>query len=251
MHHRKHHAPQFDLAEHLAKEHKITPLAVYLKEIVYGGNDGIVTTFAVVAGFAGAQTNIASTPLPYLTVLLFGFANLFADGVSMALGNFLSIRSEQDVYKSEKAKENHEIIHNTELERLESIEILMHKGFSEQKATELVAIYMTNPGYWVDFMMNQELELPNPEGDNPFLMSLATFFSFLLFGIIPLIPYVLFHGSALFMMSTGATITALTLLGILRWKVTGQNSIRSITETLLLGGAAAAVAYFVGTFFKL
>lgn len=240
----------FNLQKHLADEHKMTPLTVYLKEIVYGGNDGIITTFAVVAGFAGAQANVV-TQLPVLAVLLFGFANLFADGVSMALGNFLSIRSEQDVYNNEKGKESHEVIHNTELEKLESIEILVKKGFTRKQAEDLVTIYMTNNPYWVDFMMNQELELPNPEGDNPFLMALATFFSFLIFGFIPLIPYVLFKGSELFLMSTVTTAAALTLLGILRWKVGKQSFFRSVGETLLLGGAAAVVAYFVGTMFKI
>jgi len=239
----------FNLQKHLAQEHKMTALTVYLKEIVYGGNDGIVTTFAVVAGFAGAQANVA-TQMPILTVLLFGFANLFADGASMALGNFLSIRSEKDVYNNEKGKEAHEIIHNTELEKLESIEILVKKGFTRKQAEDVVAIYMTNDAYWVDFMMNQELELPNPEGDNPFLMSIATFISFITFGFIPLIPYVFFKGTELFFMSSCTTAAALALLGTLRWKVGKQGFFRSVGETLFLGGTAAIVAYFVGTLFK-
>lgn len=240
----------FNLQKHLAEEHKMTAFTVYLKEIVYGGNDGIVTTFAVVAGFAGAQANVASQ-LPILTVLLFGFANLFADGVSMALGNFLSIRSEQDVYSMEKKKESYEIVHSTEMERLESIEILVKRGFTKKQAEDLISIYMTNSRYWVDFMMSQELELSNPEGDNPLLMSIVTFFSFLIFGFIPLIPYMFFKGTQLFFMSSCATVGALTLLGIIRWKVGKQGFLRSVGETLFLGGAAATVAYFVGTLFKL
>lgn len=239
----------FDLQKHLATEHKITPLTAYLKEVVYGGNDGIVTTFAIVAGFAGAQANPAAY-LPVFTVLLFGFANLFADGVSMALGNFISARSEQDVYKNAKQKERYEIINHADLEKLESIQILTKKGFTVRQANELVAIYSTNTPYWTDFMMNQELELPNPEGDNPLFMSLATFFSFILFGFIPLIPYVLLRDGATFMMSIAATVAALLLLGIIRWKVGQQGIIRSVGEILLLGGAAAATAYFVGTIFK-
>jgi VIT1/CCC1 family predicted Fe2+/Mn2+ transporter len=240
----------FDLNKHLADEHKMTPLTVYLKEIVYGGNDGIITTFAVVAGFAGASANIAGQ-LPVLTVLLFGFANLFADGVSMSLGNFLSSKSEKDVYSTEKNKESFEIIHNTEMEKQESIEILINRGFSRKQAEDLIAIYMTNDAYWVDFMMSQELELPNPEGDNPYLMALATFFSFLIFGFIPLIPYVFFTGPTLFLMSSCATAAALGLLGSLRWKVGKQGFLRSVGETLFLGGTAAIVAYFVGTMFKI
>ncbi len=239
----------FDLQKHLADEHRITPFSAYLKEIVYGGNDGIVTTFAVVAGFAGAEVH--SSALPLLSVLVFGFANLFADGVSMALGNLLSARSEQDVYANEKGKEMYEVIHNPEMERLESIQILVNKGFDKEKAEQLIDIYMTNPAYWVDFMMNQELEMSNPEKNKPVVMAIVTFFSFISFGFIPLIPYVFFHdGSSLFVASICTTAFALFLLGLLRWKVSKQGFLRSISETLLLGGAAAIVAYLVGTFFR-
>src|SRR3989338_5674034 len=102
---------KYDLEKHLKNEHKISPFSQYLREIVYGGNDGIVTTFAVVAGFSGAGIGPA-TGYSYLTVLLFGFANLLADWAAMGLGNFLSIRSNQDVYREEMRKEATEIERN-------------------------------------------------------------------------------------------------------------------------------------------
>src|SRR3989338_7332916 len=104
-----------DLEKHLKEEHKISTFSTYLKEIVYGGNDGIVTTFAVVAGFTGANTSLGS--LGYMTVLLFGLANLFADGTSMGLGNFLSTRSEHDRFHEEKNKELKEIHENPQMEK--------------------------------------------------------------------------------------------------------------------------------------
>lgn len=245
-------APQrshFNLEEHVAAEHSINPLTTYIKEIVYGGTDGIITTFAIVAGFAGAQTN-PSSQLPLFAILLFGFANLFADGISMALGNFMSTRSEQDVYKHAKEKEYHEVVHNPEMEKAETLVILQKKGFTKKQAADLVAIYATNPMYWTEFMMNNELELSNPEGDNPFFMALATFFSFLVFGFIPLSPYVILGEQATFVISIGATATALLSLGFIRWRVGRQGALRSIGEVLLLGGAAAITAYFVGLFFR-
>lgn len=240
---------ELDIAKHLEEEHRITPLTAYLKEIVYGGNDGIITTFAVVAGFAGAQANVGAH-LPILSVLIFGFANLFGDGVSMALGNLLSTRSEQDVYTNEKKKELYEITHNTEMERIESVQILITKGFTKPQAQQLVEIYSSNPKYWVDFMMNQELELPNPEKDNPYKMALVTFFSFIFFGFIPLVPYVFFQGKFLFFASIFMTAFSLFLIGIMRWRISKQSFTRSVGEMLLLGGAAATVAYLVGTMFK-
>lgn len=238
----------FDLRAHLAKEHKISAFSTYLREIVYGGNDGIVTTFAVVAGFAGAQAQNVGN-LPILVVLLFGFANLFADGVSMALGNFLSTRSNQDVYRVEKAKELREIRHNPAIEKEESTAILRKKGFSEEDAKKLVEIYAKNEPYWLDFMMEKELEMSNPEKDNATFMAIATFVSFIFFGLIPLMPYIFVHES-IFTWSIIATTFALLLLGVLRWQVTKKSIVQSVGETLLLGGSAAIVAFLVGTLFQ-
>lgn len=119
-----------DLQHHLEHEHTHAPFAEYFKEVIYGGIDGIVTTFAVVAGFSGAAlSNETTTQLSFLVVLLFGLANLFADGVSMGLGNFLSIRSEKDLYKGARAKEKHEIQHNPQMEYEETVTIMEQKGF--------------------------------------------------------------------------------------------------------------------------
>lgn len=226
---------------------KIPLLSTYLREIVYGGNDGIVTTFAVVAGFVGAQAQDVTT-IPLISVLLFGFANLCADGVSMALGNFLSIRSEKDVYDREKRQELKNIRTDISQEEKETLEILQTKGFTNEQASTLVSIYKTNEGYWLDFMMNHELEMSNPEKEKEFYTAFATFSSFIVFGAIPLLPYVFFRDNpSVFYFSLGATAAALLTLGFLRWKVTRHPLGRSLIETLVLGGAAAFVAYFVGS----
>lgn len=242
-----------ELAKHLAEEHKITTISTYLREIVYGGNDGIVTTFAVVAGFAGAQggsSSLAGTA-SFVTVLLFGLANLFADGASMGLGNLLSIRSAQDVYRAEKAKEMNEIKHNSALEKAETVEILIERGYNRKDAEDLTALYMKNPDYWLQFMMDQELQMANPEGENALYTGLATFISFIIFGSIPLIPYVAWGNNPnLFFSSCASTFLALALLGFLRWRVTKESLLRSVGEIVLVGGVAATIAYCIGTLFR-
>lgn len=244
-------AKQSSLQEHLKQEHHISPFQTYLKEIVYGGNDGIVTTFAVVAGFTGAQATSGIPTYPMLTVLLFGLANLFADGASMGLGNFLSIRSEKDVYKTHQVKELFEIRNHPASEKEETQEILEQKGFNKQQAKQLTDIYATNESYWLSFMMNDELELPNPTSENPTLTGLATFLAFVSFGFIPLLPYILLQNSKeAFLYSCIATLLALVLLGLLRWRVTSENIFRSVFEIVLIGGVSASIAYIVGTFFK-
>ncbi|HRN95825.1 MAG TPA: VIT1/CCC1 transporter family protein [Candidatus Levybacteria bacterium] len=243
-------AEEFD--QHLNREHRLSAFSTYLKEIVYGGVDGIVTTFAVVAGFTGAQTGDSTiTALSVTTVLLFGFANLFADGVSMGLGNILSVRADQDVYRREKEKERKEIKKNRSAEIAETVFILKQEGFNDKQARSLTEIYATNEEYWLKFMMNNELEMTSPENDKPVLTGLSTFVSFILFGAIPIFPYVfLRHDPNIFVISSVATAGALIMLGILRYRVTKETLTRSVGEVVLLGGLSSFIAYLVGTFFR-
>ncbi len=242
---------QDDLDRHLKEEHNISPFSTYLKEIVYGGNDGIVTTFAVVAGFAGANI-AASSGLGFITVLLFGLANLGADATSMALGNYLSLRAEQDRYRKERRKEAHEVHHNPELEKAETIQLLENKGFSSQDAKELVLIFSKNKEYWVDFMMQYELEIGDSTNENPYYTGLATFLSFVAFGAIPLLPYIFFpKNPSSFILAAIFTFFALICLGLLRYKVIKDSLLRSIGEIVFVGGISSAIAYLVGLLFRL
>ena len=127
------------LAAHKASEHKIGKLQEFLRQIVFGGNDGIVTTFAIVAGFAGAGADGAAQ-IGGIAVLLFGIANLLADATAMGLGEFLSARSEQDVYRATRDKELAEIARNPALERAEMEEIFTDKGMTSDDAVAMSAI---------------------------------------------------------------------------------------------------------------
>lgn len=225
-------------------------LSTYLKEIVYGGNDGIITTFAVVAGFTGAAVDVRI--LPVFTVLLFGFANLFADGVSMALGDLLSSRSQRDVYSNETQKELNKIRENPEAQFQETVRILESKGFESAKAKEMATLLRSNESYWVEFMMDQDLQLPNTANQNTIWMAVVTFFSFVGFGVIPLLPYLLFRNlSNVFLLSCAFTVIAMISLGVLRWRATGHALTRTVGETVIIGGLAAIVAYIVGGAFHI
>lgn len=242
------------LAEHLKEEHRQSAVAEYFKEVIYGGIDGIVTTFAVVAGFSGAAlSNETTTQLSFLVVLLFGLANLFADATSMGLGNFLSVRSLKDQYNAARNKEQHEIRTNGDMEFEETITIMMQKGFSEADARTLASIYRTNEEYWIDFMMTHELEMSDPRGENPVFTGFATFASFLVFGAIPLIPFMTMTTADpqfVFQLSSAGTFAALVLLGLLKWRIVGSSLGKSLLEVVLVGGTAALIAFAVGSFFE-
>ncbi len=237
------------LAIHKSSEHKIGKIQGFMKQIIYGGNDGIVTTFAIVAGFAGAGME-GTAQIGAVAVLLFGIANLLADATAMGLGEFLSGRSEQDVYKATRDKELYEIHNNIEMERAEMYEILADHGMDEEDAKQLTKVFERNPEFMADFMMQYEIGMSDPTGDSPALNGLATFIAFIIFGAVPLIPYFLMDPTqTTFYLSVFATFAALVALGLLRWKVTNETVYRCVGETLLVGGICAVVAFGVGLLF--
>ena len=234
---------------------KVSTLTEYFTEVIYGGIDGIVTTFAVVAGFSGAALSTdTTTQLTFMVVLLFGLANLFADAASMGLGNFLSVRSEKDLYNITRGKEEEKLKDDPAHEVLVTKSIMLEKGFSETDADTLVGIYQKNPEYWTDFLMNHKLEMSDPRGTNPVLTGTATFLSFLLFGAIPLLPFIFMEtevADVAFSYSLIGTFIALVLLGILKWRVIGVSLSSALFEVIVVGSVAAGLAYYVGTFFAI
>jgi VIT1/CCC1 family predicted Fe2+/Mn2+ transporter len=240
------------LRDHLKHEHSISIFSGSIKEIVYGGSDGIVTTFAVIAGFTGAYSATSTTlDLSILTVLLFGLANLFADGSAMGLGSFLSLRAEKSVYQAFKEKERHEIKHNPDMEKAETQAILQLRGYSKEDARSLTELLAKNPEYWLSFMMNDELELANPEKESAARNGFMTFLSFCLFGFLPLIPYLVSKDpTASFGWSCVFAFFSLVTLGIVSAHASGRNRTVAVLETVAVGTTAASVAFVVGLFFR-
>lgn len=237
--------------DHLKHEHTDLQVSQYLKEFVYGGNDGIVTTFAVVAGFSGASIGADALNISLITVLLFGLANLFADGAAMGLGSLLSVRSHKKVYQNAYNKELKETKDSYEFEITETEYIFEEKGYSKEDSKQLTALISKNPKFWAAFMVTHELELSNPEHENEYLMGLATFIAFIIFGFIPLLPY-LFNNTAenLFLYSCICTIVALILLGVLRSVLAKEKLFSAIGEVLAVGIISSSLAYIVGLLFQ-
>lgn len=214
----------------------------YLPEFVYGGIDGVVTTFAVVAGAAGAN-------LDQGIVLILGFANLIADGFSMSVGAFLSAKSTKAIYHKHREREYWEIENLRESEVEEVRDIYLQKGFEGELLEQVVAKITQSKDRWVDTMMKEELEMI-PEQKSPFRIGFATFISFIVVGILPLIFYVVSYLSDLsgnlFLYSSLLTLAAFTAIGVAKSYVTETSWLKAVGETLLLGVIAAVLAYTVG-----
>jgi len=235
-----------DWQAHRREAHELGRTQEFLKQIVYGGNDGIVTTFAFVAGFAGAAAD-GVAQIGGLAVLVFGLANLFADAVSMGLGEFLSLRSQHDLYRARRESELREIARDPEQERMELFEILRQRGLPAGEADTTATIMARHPEIMADLMMTYEFGMQDPDEESPALNGLVTFFSFVIFGAIPLFPYFLLEpDDRTFMLSVTATGMALVGLGLLRWDATGERMTRCVGETVLVGTICAIVAYAVG-----
>ncbi len=235
-----------DWDTHRREAHALSRTQEFLKQIVYGGNDGIVTTFAIVAGFAGAQAD-GVAQIGGIAVLVFGLANLFADAVSMGLGEFLSMRSQHDLYRNRRASEMVEITENPAQERSELLHILQQRGVPDADAGTLADLLIRHPQITGDLMMSYEFGMLDPDEENPALSGFMTFLSFVIFGAVPLIPYFLFDPEPqTFWLSVGATLFALVALGLLRWSATGERWARAVSETVLVGTVCAVVAYTVG-----
>lgn len=218
----------------------------YLKQIVYGGNDGIVTTFAIVAGFQGANAEGAAQ-VGALAVLVFGFANLFADAVSMGLGEFLSGRSERDLYTAQHNDVLHRIDADPQGESATLADHLQDRGIAAKDVEPLAAILARNPELLAEMVLTYRQNMPEPDHGNLRGRALMTFLAFVVFGFVPISAFVFLPATGgTFIIANVATALALVALGLLRWNATDESLLRCVGETLLVGGICAVVAFVVG-----
>lgn len=221
-------------------------LRAYLGQIVYGGNDGIVTTFAIVSSFAGAGADGAAR-VGAIAVLLFGLANLFADAVAMGLGAYLSDRSQREVFRRQRRAALDRIRHDPDRVARDMHALLARHGVGDDDARHMSAILGRNPAMMADLALCYDQGATDPGAGSPAGRAVVTFLSFLALGSIPIIPFVLAHPSAaVFRVSAGATLGALVLLGLTRWRATGERFGQAMGETLAVGLSCAGVAYLVG-----
>jgi VIT1/CCC1 family predicted Fe2+/Mn2+ transporter len=213
----------------------------YLRDWIYGGIDGSVTTFAVVSGVAGAE-------LSSWIILALGFANLFADGFSMAASNFLGTKAEHEDWHRLEEIENRHIDVAPEGEREEVRQIFQLKGFAGEDLQRMVELVTANRTRWVRTMLTEEYGLPR-EVRSPWIAAFSTFTAFLVCGLVPLLPYLaaVRHSLAVSLIMTGLVFFA---IGSAKSKWSTASWWRSGLTTLLVGAVAAALAYVTGVLLK-
>ena len=233
-------------------EHEHSPAAIrkrleggpkhnYLRDWIYGGIDGSVTTMAVVTGVAGAQ-------LSKWIVLALGFANLFADGFSMAASNYLGTKAEHDDWRRLEAIENRHIDVAPDGEREELRQIFERKGFEGPDLLRIVELTTANRDRWIRTMLVEEYGLPHAVR-SPWIAAFCTFTAFVLCGLAPLLPY-LFGIDHSFTTSLILTAAVFVVIGSIKSRWSTSSWWHSGLTTLLVGAVAAALAYLAGVISK-
>ncbi|MCI4360095.1 MAG: VIT1/CCC1 transporter family protein [Thermoplasmata archaeon] len=208
-----------------------------IRDIVIGMSDGLTVPFAIAAGLSGV---LVGTHL----VVTAGLAEIVAGSISMGLGGYLAAKSDADHYRSERRREEREILDMPEAEVHEVADILAGYGLDPKTAHDVAESFKARPKEWVDFMMRYELDLAEPNPARIVRSPLTIGSAYAAGGIIPLFPYFLVttvHEALPF--SVVATVAALFTFGWFKGQFTGANRLMSALQTVLVGGLAALAAY--------
>ena len=212
-----------------------------LRALVLGANDGLVSNLSLVMGVAGAALGGA-------TVLVTGTAGLLAGALSMALGEWISVRSAREMHARQLAVERDELRLVPEEEELELALIYQAKGVPEADARLLASHLMRDPEVALDTMAREELGIdPDELGGSEWTAAFASFFAFALGAAIPILPFVIGSGMAVVVVSAALSATALFGLGALITVLTGQPAVRAGSRQAAIGLTAAAVTFVAGT----
>lgn len=214
-----------------------------MRELIFGINDGLVSTLSLVSGVAGAQPGRG-------VILLAGVAGLLAGAISMAAGAYISTKSEREVYEAEVARERQELEENPE-EETEELRILYElKGFSQPEAERLVARMSQDQELMLEGLLRDELGLMPERFPNPWKAGAFSGGAFVVGAVIPLIAYFFFlEGLSAVIASAGLSIAALFIIGVLKTLFTGRSWWRSGLEMVGIGLFATLVTYLIGTLF--
>lgn len=219
-----------------------------IKSIVFGGLDGILTTFAIVSGATGGGYSAG-------VILILGFSSKVADALAMGLGDALSSKAEMEHIHREREREFWEFDNYPEGEVMEMIDLYEKQGMSREDAELVVRLMSEHRDFFVDIMMIEELGLLVPgEDENPWFDGFVTFCSFIFFGFFPLLGYCIFpfafpsiESQTLFLVAFLLTGCTLFVLGSIKGLFSVKTWYYSGFEMLIIGYLVCFIAYAMGS----
>ena len=226
--------------EHVEKHFTATAA---VRDIVIGMSDGLTVPFALAAGLTGAAAALSHGNTIIVTA---GFAEIAAGSIAMGLGGYLAAKTDSEHYASELAREYLETVELPEIETEEVAKVFRDYGLSETQMAPIVTAITSNQKKWVDFMMRFELGLEPPDPARAARSAGTIAVSYIVGGLIPLAPYILMANirPALWT-SVTVTLLALFAFGAIKAHYTGVKPLRGAMQTALVGGLAAAAAFFI------
>jgi VIT1/CCC1 family predicted Fe2+/Mn2+ transporter len=226
--------------EHVEKHFTATAA---VRDIVIGMSDGLTVPFALAAGLTGATAVLAKGNGIIVTA---GLAEIAAGSIAMGLGGYLAAKTDTEHYASELDREYRETVELPEIETEEVAKVFRDYGLSKEQMGPIVSAITANQKKWVDFMMRFELGLEQPDPARASRSAVTIAASYIVGGLVPLAPYILISEvrSALWV-SVGVTLLALFVFGSIKGHFTGVKPLRGGMQTVLVGGLAAAAAFFI------
>lgn len=210
-----------------------------LRHLVFGSEDGMISTLGFLTGITGAAF---SSP----AILLAGLAEIFAGSLSMAVGTYLSTKSEREFLQCSVRIEKHEILEHPKEGKEELREILIKEGFKGKKLDMMVEKISKNKRKWLNVMLAENIgQIPKKFEDEK-KASAAMFLAFIIGSIFPMLPYTFLSPNPALILSVVFTIITMFIVGAARTYYTGKTWWRSGLEMAVLGMSVAIVAYVAG-----
>ena len=210
-----------------------------VRDIVIGMSDGLTVPFALAAGLSGA---ISTTSI----IVTAGLAEIAAGSIAMGLGGYMAAKSDAEHYLSERAREEAEVREKADIEAGEVAEVFQSYGLTTEESKPIVDALRKRPQAWVDFMMRFELGLEKPDPKRAVVSAATIAGAYIAGGFIPLGPYLILPtASTALTVSVIMTLIALAIFGYIKGYFTGAPPLRSASQTVLIGGLAAAAAFMI------
>lgn len=210
----------------------------FLRDIVFGANDGVVTAIGFLVGISGTMVSQS-------TVVIAGSLTIVAGAASMALGNYLAVKSQDEHFSAMEKIERWEMENKPDVERDEIRQIYTNMGFDKQSVELITRKVTSDKELWLKVMMRDELGLTKEE--SPKIAGVLVGLFYLLGGIPPLVPFILLRPlSRALIASIFTSILIMSLIGFLRWWLNKGNLGGKITETIAIGLLAAGIGYVAG-----
>jgi vacuolar iron transporter family protein len=211
----------------------------FVRDVVIGMADGLTVPFALAAGLSGASQDTR-------VIVIGGLAEIAAGSIAMGLGGYLAARGDAEHYEQEREREEREVREIPEEEKAEVSRVFHAYGMTPEQSVPVVEALSQHPKAWVDFMMRFELGLEEPNPRRAVTSAATIAGAYIAGGFIPLSPYIaLSSASRGLELSAAVTLVALGIFGYIKGRFTGTRPLRSASQTVVIGGLAAAAAFML------